>query len=137
MWEIIFWSFVSLFWTHFHKFQNRFWKEFIAQHCLIVMVKKWKQYLDSVGQPGALLINNSKFSNCINLELMWAKLYEHGIDGNFFESFIHSCKNQQKQSNKSNTSYSIFASVLFWVPKGSIFGPLLFNTNICNFLFEQ
>ena len=136
MWEIILWSFVSLFWTDFHKFQNRFWKDFIAQHCLIVMITKWKQYLDSFGQPGALLVDISKLPNCINPELIWVKLYEHGIDDNFLKSFFHSSESQQKQSNKINTSYSTFASILFWAPKGSIFRPLLINTNICNFLFE-
>ena len=75
--------------------------------------------------------------NCISSELMSTKLYEFGIDSSFFKNFIHFYKSQQKQRNKINTSYSIFASILYWVFKGSILGPLLFNTNICNFLFEQ
>ena len=45
-------------------------KRLIAQHCLIVMIKKWEQYLHSVGQLDALLTDISKMSNCISSELM-------------------------------------------------------------------
>ena len=42
----------------------------------------------------------------------------------------------RKQKTKINSSYSSFAEILFGVPQGSILGPLLFNTYICDLFYD-
>ena len=41
--------------------------------------------------------------------------------------FLYSYLNSRKQRVKTNDKYSSFEEILFAVPQGSIFGPLLFN----------
>lgn len=39
--------------TKFSKFQSGFRKGFNAQHCLLLMIKKWRKVLDNSGETGA------------------------------------------------------------------------------------
>ena len=68
-----------------------------AQHCLLVMVEKWRQCLDIGGVSGALLTDLSKVLDCILHGLLIAKLSVFGFDYN-------SCKcckaTSQKTENK-------------------------------------
>ena len=50
-------------------------KDFSAQHCLILMIKKRKKSLDSGGQSGALFADLSKAFDCMDHELLLAQLY--------------------------------------------------------------
>ena len=59
---------------HFSKYQYGFRKGFSAQRCLIAMIEKWRQSLDSGGQAAADLIDLLKAFNCIDHELLIAKL---------------------------------------------------------------
>ena len=43
-----------------------------AQHCLIAMIEKWRQSLDSGGQAAGVLTDLSKAFDCINHELLIA-----------------------------------------------------------------
>ena len=45
---------------NFSKYQCGFRKGFSAQHCLIAMIEKWRQSLDSGGQAAAVLTDLSK-----------------------------------------------------------------------------
>ena len=47
------------------KHQCSFWKGYNTQHCLLVMVEKWKVALDKGGLCGALLTDLSKAFICI------------------------------------------------------------------------
>ena len=58
----------------FSKFQYGFRKGFNAQHCLITMIEKWRKSVDGGGQAGALLTDLSKAFDCIDYELLIAKL---------------------------------------------------------------
>ena len=46
-------------------------------------------------------------------------------------SYLLNCK----QRIKVNNSYSSWGGILFGVPQGSIFGPLLFNSFICDMFY--
>ena len=53
----------------FAKYQCDFRKGFSAQHCLIAMIEKWRQSLDSGGQAPAVLTDLSKAFDRIDHEL--------------------------------------------------------------------
>ena len=58
----------------FSKYQYGFRKGFSAQRCLIAMIEKWCQSLDSGGQAAADVIDLLKTFDCIDHELLIAKL---------------------------------------------------------------
>ena len=110
----------------FSKFQCGFRKGFNSQQCLLSMIEKWRRSLDSGGHAGAFLTDLSKAFDCINHELLIAKLHAYGLDHGSL-SFIHSYLSNRKQRTKVNSSYSDFAEIIFGVTQGSILRPLLFN----------
>ena len=57
-----------------------FRKGYSTQHCLIVMLEKWRKALDNGKLAGALLTDLSKAFDCLNHNLMIAKLHAYGFD---------------------------------------------------------
>ena len=51
-----------------------FRKGYNTQHCLLLMIEKWKKALDNKKHAGAILTDLSKAFDCINHELLIAKL---------------------------------------------------------------
>ena len=62
----------------FLKFQCRFRKGFGAQHCLLLMIDRWKKAVDSNKDFGAILTDLSKAFDCICHDLLVAKLHTYG-----------------------------------------------------------
>ena len=62
------------------KYQYGFRKGYIAQHCLITLIEKWKKSLDNGGSFGALMTNLSKAFDCLSHELLIAELDAYGFD---------------------------------------------------------
>ena len=126
--EIIFDEILSIY-------QCGFRKEFSSQHCLIVMLEKWKQSIDMGGCAGALLTDLSKAVYCLSHELLIAKLDAYGYSYNALK-LIFSYLSNRSQRVKVNSSYSSWAEIKCGVPQGSILEPLLFNIYLCDlFLF--
>ena len=99
------------------------------------MVEKVKKCLDNKGVTGILLTDLSKAFDCIDHELLIAKLYAHGFDLNAVK-LMKSYLSQRYQRVNINSNYSTWLEILFGVPQGSIMGPLLFNIDLCDlFLF--
>ena len=119
----------------FSKYQCGFRKVYNAQHCLISMIEKWRKFLDIGRHAGAPLTDLSKAFDCIDHELLIAKLHAYGFDNDKLK-FIYSYLKGRKQRTKINSSYSSFAEILFGVLQGSILGPLLFNADICDLFYE-
>ena len=55
------------------KYQCGFRQGYNTQHCLLVMVEKWKEASDKGGMGGALLMDLSKPFDCIKHDLLIAK----------------------------------------------------------------
>ena len=82
--------------------------------------------MDSGKLAGALLMDLSKAFDCLNHELLIAKLGAYGFDNSSL-SYIYSYLSDRKQRTKVNNSFSSWSNIKTAVPQGSILGPLLFN----------
>ena len=106
--------------------QCGFRKGFSAQHCLVVMLEKWKKSVDAGGFSGVLLTDLSKAFDCLSHSLLLAKLEAYGLDYNAIK-LIHSYLFNRFQRVRINSNFSSWSEIICGVPQGSIMGPLLFN----------
>ena len=67
---------------------QRFLKGLNAQHCLLTIVEKWCKTLGEGGETGAFLTDLSKAFDCIDHNLLIAKLNAYGFENRSLE-FIH------------------------------------------------
>ena len=98
------------------------------------MIEKWRTYHDAGGHGSALFTDLFKVCDCIDHQLLIAKLNAYGVDMNSLY-FLASYLEKRKQKTKVNGSYSNFDDILGGVPQCSILGLLLFNTYICDLFF--
>ena len=115
----------------FSIFQCDFRKGFNAQHCLIYMIEKWKISLDKKGAGGALLADLSKAFDCLDHDLLIAKLEAYGV-GYPSLHLINSYLSNRIQRVKVNSTFNSSWESLYGVPQGSILGHLLFNIYLCD-----
>ena len=87
-------------------YQCGFRKGFNAQHCLVVMIEKWRKSLDKGESFGALLTDLSKVFDCLPHDLLVAKLHAYGFDIQSIR-LIHSYLTGRKQRVKIDHFYSL------------------------------
>ena len=114
-----------------------FCKEYSTQHCLHVMLEKFKGSVDKGNKFGALLTNLSKVFDCINnyIKTVNCKIFWYGVSPSPL-NLIFSYLSNRTQSVKIKTSYSDKSSTEYRVPQGSILRPLLFNIDLIDFFFK-
>ena len=119
------------------KHQCGFRKGYSAQHCLLVMLEKWRASLDKGGCSGVLLTDLSKAFVCLAHDLLIAKVEAYGFDYNSIK-LLHSYLTDRRQRVRINSNYSNWSEIISGVPQGSILGPLLFNIYLSDlFLFTE
>ena len=103
-----------------------FRKGYSTQHCLAVMIETWKKAVDRKEYAGGILTDLSKAFDCLNHDLLIAKLSAYGFDINSLK-LIYSYISERKQRTRINNQFSTQGTLTSGVPQGSILGPLLFN----------
>ena len=98
------------------------------------MLERWKKAIDQGKLVGALLTDLSKAFDCLNHELLIAKLEAYGF-GHKSLLYIYSYLTDRKQRTKVNGSFSVWGDISCGVPQGSILGPLLFNIYLNDIFF--
>ena len=118
----------------FSDYQFGFRKGISAQQCLITLIETWKKYLDNKESFGALLTDLSKAFDCVNHELLIAKLHAYGLDNSSLR-LIHSYLKNRQQRLRFDNEFSTWSDIKDGVPQGSILGPLFFIIHICDLFY--
>ena len=116
----------TFFDNNFSNQQCSFRKGYSTQHCLLVMLGTWKKSVDKGKVFGALLPDLSKAFDCLDHELLTAKLNAYGFSLPALR-LINDYLSNRKQRTKIENTYSTWLDIIFGVLQGSMLGPLLFN----------
>ena len=98
------------------------------------MLETWKRSVDKGKVFGALLRDLSKAFDCLDHELLTAKLNAYGFSLPALR-LINDYLSNRKQRTKIENTYSTWLDIIFGVPQGSVLGPQLFNVFLVDLLF--
>ena len=116
----------SFFDDIFSQYQYGFRKGFSTQQCLLALLEKWKISVDRSKVFGALLADLSKALDCLNHDLLIAKLNAYRFSLPALR-LIHYYLSSRKQRTRTNNCYNTWMEIVFGVLQGSILASPLFN----------
>ena len=112
-------SFYNQMYDYFDRISSKyhcgFRKRHSPQYYLLYMIEKIKQARDNNNVLVPVLTYLSKAFDCINHELLIAKLNAYGFDCLSLK-FISAYLNFRKQKNKAGSTFTNYLNVLFGVP---------------------
>ena len=88
------------------------------------MLEKWRKALDKRDVAGSLLTDLSKAFDCLNHELLIAKLEAYGFDRKSVD-YIYSYPLNRKHSTIVNNSFISWYDIKSGIHQGSVIGPSL------------
>ena len=91
--------------------QCGFQKGYRMQLCALVLLEKWKCAIDRGKTFGALLTNLPKTFDCLDHQLLIAKLNAHGFVLPALK-LVHHSLSQRKKRSKANHAYSIWLDII-------------------------
>ena len=94
------------------------------QYCLLNLSEKWKSSVDKSKSFGALITDLSKPFDCLDHELLTAKLTAYGFTLPVLR-LIDDYLSNRKQKTKINDNYSSWSEILFGVVQGHFFSIFL------------
>ena len=97
-------------------------------------MKTWKRSTDKGKVFSALLTDLSKAFDCLDQELLTARLNAYGFSLPALR-VMNDYLSNRKQRTKIENTYSTWLDIIFWVPQGSILEPLVFNVFLADFFF--
>ena len=115
----------------FSKYEYVFRKGYSTQQCLLDLLEKWKAALEVFG---TLLTDLSKVFDCLNHELLIAKLNAYGFTLPALKLVLDYLSDRKQRTIVRNSCITWF-EIIFGVPQGSILGPLLFNVFLADLFF--
>ena len=107
----------SFFDDIFSKYQYGFRKGSSTQQCLLALLDKWKRSIDRDKVFGALLTDLCKAFNCLNHDVLIAKLNTYGFSLPALRLTHHYLLNTMERT-RINNSYSTWMEIVFSVPQG-------------------
>ena len=96
------------------KQQSGFRKDYSTKQCLLALLEQWKRAVDSGQMFGALLTDLSKAFDCLDHELLTAKLKAYGFNLPALK-LVHDYLLNRKQRTKVNGTYSSWLEIVFGV----------------------
>ena len=115
--------------------QCGFRKGYSAQHCLMIMLEKFKESRDKGEEFGAFFTDLSKAFDSIDHNLLTTKLSWYGVT-HMSIKLIFSYLSNRIQCVRINNSYSRKSEVKYGVPQGLVLGSILFNIDLIDLFFE-
>ena len=102
----------------FSKYECGF-QNFRTQQCLLAILEKLKKSVNNGKAFGSLLMDSSKAFDCLDHELLIAKLDAHGVSLPALK-LIYDDLSNRNQHTKINSSYSSWHEIIFGVPQGGL-----------------
>ena len=115
--------------------QYGFRKDYRAQHCLMVMLEKFKESRDKVEELETFFTDLSKTFDCISHNLLITNISWYEVTPKSLK-LIFSYLSNRTQGVRINNSYSRKSDIKFRIPQGSVIGLLLFNIDLNDLFLE-